>query len=143
MRNTPMKALTHTRRQWLFTAAALILSAGAAQAAPPVVEIVAFAHPPVQSALKPLRDWLAKQGGKLKVVEIDMETPEGEKRLQAVGVKGHVPIVVLIDGQYRHKRADGSTVEFVSFPAGPGTMPGTKIAWSSADVESVLKTRPQ
>ena len=143
MRNTPMNTLTHSRRQWLVTAAALILSAGAAQAAPPVVEIVAFAHPPVQSALKPLRDWLAKQGGKLKVVEIDMETPEGEKRLQAVGVKGHVPIVVLIDGQYRHKRADGSTVEFVSFPAGPGTMPGTKIAWSSADVESVLKTRPQ
>ena len=143
MRNTPMNTLTHSRRQWLVTAAALILSAGAAQAAPPVVEIVAFAHPPVQSALKPLRDWLAKQGGKLKVVEIDMETPEGEKRLQAVGVKGHVPIVVLIDGQYRHNRADGSTVEFVSFPAGPGTMPGTKIAWSSADVESVLKTRPQ
>jgi ABC-type glycerol-3-phosphate transport system substrate-binding protein len=138
-----MNTLTHSRRQWLVTAAALILSAGAAQAAPPVVEIIAFAHPPVQSALKPLRDWLAKQGGKLKVVEIDMETPEGEKRLQAVGVKGHVPIVVLIDGQYRHKRADGSTVEFVSFPAGPGTMPGIKSAWSSADVESVLKTRTQ
>ena len=143
MRNTPMNTLTHSRRQWLVTAAALILSAGAAQAAPPVVEIVAFAHPPVQSALKPLRDWLAKQGSKLKVVEIDMETPEGEKRLQAVGVKGHVPIVVLIDGQYRHKRADGSTVEFVSFPAGPGTMPGIKSAWSSVDVENVLKTRMQ
>jgi ABC-type glycerol-3-phosphate transport system substrate-binding protein len=138
-----MNTLTHTRRHWLVTAAALMLSAGAAQAAPPVVEIIAFTHPPVQSALKPLRDWLAKQGGKLKVVEIDMETPEGEKRLQAVGVKGHVPIVVLIDGQYRHKRADGSTVEFVSFPAGPGTMPGIKSAWSSADVESVLKTRTQ
>ena len=143
MRNTLMNTLTHSRRQWLVTAAALVLSAGAAQAAPPVVEIVAFAHPPVQSALKPLRDWLAKQGGKLKVVEIDMETPEGEKRLQAVGVKGHVPIVVLVDGQYRHKRADGSTVEFVSFPAGPGTMPGIKSAWSSADVENVLKMRTQ
>jgi hypothetical protein len=103
-----MNTLTHTRRQWLVTAAALILSAGAAQAAPPVVEIVAFAHPPVQSALKPLRDWLAKQGGKLKVVE-----------------------------------TDGSTVEFVSFPAGPGTMPGIKSAWSSADVENVLKMRTQ
>ena len=138
-----MNTLTHSRRQWLVTAAALILSAGAAQAAPPVVEIIAFAHPPMQSALKPLRDWLAKQGGKLKVVEIDMETPEGEKRLQAVGVKGHVPIVVLVDGQYQHKRADGSTVEFVSFPAGPGTMPGIKSAWSSADVENVLKMRTQ
>ncbi len=45
------------------------------------------------------RDWLATQGTRLKVVEIDMETPTGEKRLQAVGVTGHVPVVVLIDGQ--------------------------------------------
>lgn len=119
----------------------LLLVAGAVEAAPPVVEIVAFAHPPVQSALKPLRDWLGAQGGKLKVIEIDMETPAGEKRLQAVGVKGHVPVVVLIDGQYRHKRPDGSTVEFVSFPAGPGTPPGVKGSWSTADVQAVLKAR--
>jgi len=129
------------RRQSLVAAAALAFWTGTARAAPPLVEIVAFAHAPVQSALEPLRDWLAKQGTKLKVVEIDMETPEAEKRLQAVGVKGHVPVVVLIDGQYRHKRADGSTVEFVSFPAAPGTPPGGKGAWSSADVEAVLRPR--
>jgi hypothetical protein len=105
------------------------------------VEIIAYAHPPVQSALKPLRDWLAKQGGKLSVVEVDMDSPVGEKRLQAIGVKGHVPAVVLVDGQYRHKRPDGSAVEFLSFPAGPGTPPGVKGAWSAADVEAVLKAR--
>jgi hypothetical protein len=119
----------------------MLLVAGAVEAAPPVVEIVAFAHPPVQSALKPLRDWLGAQGGKLKVIEIDMETPAGEKRLQAVGVTGHVPVVVLIDGQYRHKRPDGSTVEFVGFPAGPGTPPSVKGIWSAADVQAVLKAR--
>jgi hypothetical protein len=143
MNRAPMKLTTHNRRHWLVAAAALTLWAGAAHAAPPVVEIVAFAHPPVQSALKPLRDWLARQGAKLKVVEIDMETPAGERRLQAVGLKGHVPVVVLIDGQYRHQRADGSTVEFVSFPAGQGTPPGVKGTWSAADVEAVLKPRMQ
>jgi len=121
--------------------AALLLSSAAAQAAPPVVEIVAFAHPPVQSALKPLRDWLSAQGSKLKVVEIDLETPAGERRLKEIGIKGHVPVVVLVDGQYRHRRADGSTVEFVSFPAGPGTPPGVKGTWSAADVEAVVKSR--
>ncbi|MDE2367350.1 MAG: hypothetical protein KGN16_00125 [Burkholderiales bacterium] len=138
-----MKFALSTRRQWLLSAAALSLSAHAAPAMPPVVEIIAFSHPPVHAALVPLREWLGKQGGKVKVVEIDMETPAAEKRLQALGLKGHLPIVVLVDGQYRYKRADGSAVEFVNFPAGPGTMPGIKGAWSDADVQAVLKPRLQ
>jgi hypothetical protein len=129
------------RRLWLAAAAAALLASTSARAAQPVVEVVAFAHPPVQSALKPLRDWLASQGARLKVVEIDMETPAGEKRLKEVGIHGHVPIVVLVDGQYRHRRADGSTVEFVSFPSGPGTPAGVKGTWSAADVEAAVKGR--
>lgn len=139
-----MPQTRHTRRRWIATlmvAVASLTLISAAHAAQPVVEIIAFAHPPVQSALKPLRDWLAAQGSKVKVVEIDMETPAGEKRLQAVGVTGHVPVVVLIDGQHLHKRADGSVVDFVSFPAGPGTPPGVKGTWSAADVQAVLKPR--
>jgi hypothetical protein len=134
----------HSRRRWiaaLTAAAASLMMLGPAQAAQPVVEIIAFAPPPVQSALKPLRDWLAAQGTRLKVVEIDMETPAGEKRLRAVGVTGHVPVVILIDGQHLHKRADGSAVDLVSFPAGPGTPPGVKDTWSAADVEAILKPR--
>ena len=134
----------HTRRRWiaaLAAAAASLTMLSVAHAAKPVVEIIAFAHPPVQSALKPLRDWLAAQGTRLKVIEIDMESPAGEKRLHAVGVTGHVPVVVLIDGQHLHKRADGSAVDLVSFPAGPGTPPGVKGTWSAADVEAILKPR--
>ena len=129
------------RRTWLFATACatLGLALGSAHAATPVVEIIAFAHPPVQTALKSLRESLAKQGPKLRVVEIDMESPQAEKRLLAVGLKGHLPIVILIDGRYRHQRADGSHVEFVSFPAGPGTPAGVKGGWSAADVEAVLK----
>ncbi|MBN8486805.1 MAG: hypothetical protein J0M20_03585 [Burkholderiales bacterium] len=136
-----------TRRARRHRIATLMLAATsltplcAAHAAQPVVEIIAFAHPPVQSALKPLRDWLAAQGAQVKVVEIDMETPAGEKRLQAVGVTGHVPVVVLIDGRHRHKREDGGAVDFVSFPAGSGTPSGVRGSWSTADVEAVLKPR--
>ncbi len=136
-----MQAPIHPRRRWLAAGLVLLLAAATAQAAPPVVEVVAFAHPPVQSALKPLRDWLGTQGGKLKVIETDMDSAAGEKRLKEIGIKEHVPVVVLVDGQYRHKRADGSTVEFVSFPSGPGTPQGVKGAWSAADVEAVIKSR--
>ena len=133
----------NTRRYFLAAMAASLLglAAGSALAAPPTVEIVAMAHPPVKMALAPLRNWLAAQGGKLKVVEVDVETPQGEKRLAAVGLDGHVPIVILIDGQYRQKRKDGTTMELVNFPAIEGAPPGVRGKWTTADVQAVLTER--
>jgi hypothetical protein len=77
-------------------ATALTMVSGLAWAAPPTIEIIAMAHPPVQSALKPLREWLASQGSKVRVVELDAESPQGEKRLEAVGQRGHIPIAVVV-----------------------------------------------
>ncbi len=116
------------------SAAVLVLSMGAAWAAQPVVEIIAFAHPPVQSALKPLRDWLASQGKHARVVEIDMETPAGEKRAAAVGVTGHVPILILVDGKYAFARKDGSAIELKSFPA----VPNMKGSWTIDDAKAAI-----
>jgi hypothetical protein len=134
--NGPDTPVNPTRRIGCLGAAALALAllAGPARAATPVVEIIAFAHPPVQSALKPLRESLARPGAGVKVVEIDMDSPQAESRLQAIGLKGHIPIVILVDGQYRHPRADGSTVAFTGFPAAAGAKSG----WTTADVEAVL-----
>ncbi|MBI4742503.1 MAG: twin-arginine translocation signal domain-containing protein [Betaproteobacteria bacterium] len=132
-----------TRRHFLaaLAASALTLAAGNALAAPPTVEIVAMPHPPVKMALAPLREWLAEQGGKLKVVEIDVESAQGEKRLAAVGLAGHIPIVILIDGQYRHPRKDGSALALVNFPAIKGAPPGVRGEWTTADVQAVLAER--
>ncbi|TSA09296.1 MAG: hypothetical protein D4R79_13835 [Comamonadaceae bacterium] len=110
-------------------------------AAQPVVEIIAFAHPPVQSALKPLRDWLTSQGNKLRVTDMDMESPQAQKRLADIGLTGHIPVVVLVDGKYKFNRKDGSSVEFLSFPSGPGTPAGIKATWSAEDVQAILKAR--
>lgn len=133
----------NTRRNFLaaLAASALALAAGSALAAPPTVEIVAMAHPPVKMALAPLRNWLAAQGGKLKVIEVDVESAAGEKRLAAVGLDGHIPIVILIDGQYRQKRKDGAAMEFVNFPAIEGAPPGVRGKWTTADVQAVLTER--
>lgn len=122
-------------------AAALTLAAGSAPAAPPTVEIVAMAHPPVKMALAPLRNWLAAQGAKIKVIEVDVESPLGAKRLAAVGLDGHIPIVILIDGQYRQKRKDGIAMEFVNFPAIENAPPGVRGKWTTADVQAVLGER--
>jgi len=132
-----------SRRHFLAALAVstLALAAGHALAAPPTVEIVAMPHPPVKMALAPLREWLAAQGPKLKVVETDIESPQGEKRLAAAGLSGHVPIVILIDGQFRQKRKDGVALEFVNFPAIEGAPSGVRGKWTTADVQAVLTER--
>lgn len=124
-------------RRGIFQIAATTLlaaSMSSAWAAKPVVEIVAFGHPPVQSALKPLRDWLATQGKKFSVVALDMETPAGEKRAAEVGITGHVPILILVNGKYAFVRKDGSSVELKSFPAGAAS----KGAWTIEDAKAVI-----
>lgn len=124
------------------TVAALSFAKIPAFAAQPVVEIIAFAHSPVHSALKPLREWLSVQSGKLRVVEINMESAEAEKRLQAIGLKGHLPIVILIDGKHKFTRKDGSAVEFVSFPNEQAAANATTTAnntWSTEDVQTAIK----
>lgn len=132
-----------TRRNFLATCATALLglSANHAFAAPPMVEIVAMPHPPVKMALAQLREWLAAQGNKLSVREIDSESPEGMKRMQAVGLSGHIPVLILIDGQHRHKRKDGTPVDFVNFPNVPDTPAGARGNWTTADVQAVLAAR--
>ena len=133
----------NTRRNLLATLAAfaLALVAGSALAAPPTVEILAMAHPPVKMALAPLRNWLATRSDKLKLVELDIESPPGAKRLAELGLGGHIPIVILIDGQFRYRRKDGVALEFVNFPAIEGAPPGARGNWTTADVQATLSER--
>jgi hypothetical protein len=132
-----------TRRHFLATLAAttLILATGHALAAPPLVEIIAMPHPPVRMALAPLREWLTAQGARVRVKEIDIESTEGEKRMLAAGLSGHIPILILIDGQYRHKGKDGTALEFVNFPAIEGAPIGVRGHWTTADVQAILTGR--
>jgi hypothetical protein len=132
-----------TRRHFLANvlAGSLLVAAGHTLAAPPTVEILAMTHPPVKMALADLRTWLAAQGTKITVIDTDVESPQGEKRLAAVGLSGHIPVIILIDGQYRVQRKNGSQVDFLNFPNIPGAPPGVRGTWTMADVQSVLSER--
>jgi hypothetical protein len=131
-----------TRRQFvvsLAASAAIALLAAPARAAPPTVEIIALPHSPVQSALKPVRDFLGTLGARVKVVELDAESPAGEKRIKAAGEKGHVPILLMINGSARFKRPDGTQVLFKDFPAAANNPLGLNGLWSVADFEAAVK----
>lgn len=130
-----------SRRFFFLGLAALAVLAGPAHAAPPTVEILAMPHPPVRMALQPLRQWLAAQGAAIVVKEIDSETAQGAQRMAQAGLSGHIPILILIDGEYRFQRRDGSAVALVNFPDLPASPPGVRGNWLDADVEAVLKER--
>lgn len=130
-----------TRRGFIgstMAAVVLVITSGTSWAAVPTVEIIAMAHPPVQSALKPLRDWLGSQGSKFRVIELDAESQQGEKRLAAVGLNGHVPIAILIDGKMQYRRKDGNSVTFVNFPAVKESPSGIRGDWLTEDVQAAL-----
>jgi hypothetical protein len=129
-----------TRRSFLGTlgGCAMALWIGQSHAAQPVVEILAMTHSPVRTALGPVRELLAKYTGRVQVVELDIESAEGEKRQNSIGLKGHIPIVLLIDGRRSFKRTDGSVVEFVNFPAAAGNPLGLNGAWTIADFEAAI-----
>ena len=110
-----------------------------AWAVAPTVEIIAMPHPPVTMALAPLRAWLGSK--KLTVVETDAESAKGVQRLESVGLRGHIPIVILIDGSYRQKLKDGRQVELVNFPNLDGAPPAVRGQWTTADVQAVLAGR--
>src|ERR1019366_2925301 len=82
-----------SRREALFVmaAATVVLSTRQALAAQPVVEVLAMGHWPVQKALKPVRDLLAKYQGRVRVAEADIESPDGVKRLKAGRLQGQIP----------------------------------------------------
>jgi hypothetical protein len=130
-------------RRFLFSlfAFAWILVAEAAGGPPPTVEIVAMGHPPVRAALAPLRAWLAQQGSKVAVREIDIESSEGLDRLKKAGLSGHVPMLILVDGKHAFRRKDGTTVDFINFPNIPDSPPGIRGNWVAADVEAIVINR--
>jgi hypothetical protein len=133
--------MMRTRRQFVLMlgAASIALFASHAFAAQPTVEVIAIGHWPVQNALKPVREVLAKYAGKIRVVDLDAESADGEKRLKAVGLKGHIPIALLIDGTKSFKLSDGKTIEFVNFPAAAGNPMGLNGAWTVADFDAALR----
>lgn len=120
----------------IFAVLLFLLAIPTAFAAAPRIEIIAMTHPPVRAALQPLREWLNKQ--KIAVNEIDAESAAGVKRLATVGLSGHIPIVILINGQYQQRRTDGQPIALINFPNIPNAPAMARGKWAIEDVQTLL-----
>jgi hypothetical protein len=128
-------------------AACAALPAGANPAAPvgtPLppgtvsVDIIALNHPPLRPVLAEVDQLLAAYGARVHVTHYDFDTPEGASFATKMGLNGHIPMVIFINGKDTFT-LNGRKVTFESFPQGQGTGMVADGAWTTADLDTVLK----
>jgi len=120
-------------------ATALLQSAPMAYAADPVeVEIIGLAHWPVQNALKPILEMLEGFGDQITITEYDADTQQGKDKMSDAGQRGHVPVLILIDGEYQFTREDGSAIGFLNFPADAENPANLNGSWGIDDVQYIV-----
>ena len=103
------------------------------------VDIVYLNHPPVLPILDEVAATLKPYGDRVKVTRYDFATPEGAAFAQKMGITGHDPLAIFVNGSQSFD-LDGRTVTFNSFPQGGGTGMVPDGAWTVADLDTVLKS---
>lgn len=109
------------RKSVLFCALALVVLCGTtAYAANPIkVDVLYMNHGPLMDTLHKMKALFSGYGPKLVLSWHDFETPEGKRFMAIKGIKGHVPLMIWIDGKSKWM-VGGKPVEFSGFPTGSG-----------------------
>ena len=107
-------------------------------ASPVEVEIVALDHWPIRRALEQTLEMLEKFGDKVTLQQIDADTKAGKARLKTSGMKGHIPVVIFVDGEFKHTLA-GQEVIFENFPVASDSPMRLDGKWSAGDVKAVIE----
>lgn len=107
-------------------------------ASPVEVEIVALDHWPIRRALEQTLEMLKKFGDKVTLQQIDADTKAGKARLKASGMKGHIPVVIFVDGEFKHS-LEGQEVIFENFPVASDSPMRLDGKWSAGDVKAVIE----
>lgn len=102
------------------------------------VDIIYLNHPPVIPVLDQVDALLKPYGDKVTVSRYDFDTPEGAAFAEKMGITGHGPLAIFVNGSQSFK-LDGRTVTFNSFPQGAGTGMVPDGAWTTDDLDAILK----
>jgi len=134
---------------WIFLMIGAILTltaCGSATSTPVVpaqsdtvtVDIIYLNHPPVIAVLDQVDAVLQPYGDMIKIVRYDFDTTEGATFAEKMGITGHDPLAIFVNGSQSFN-LDGRTVIFNSFPQGAGTGMVPDGAWTTDDLDAVLK----
>ena len=86
---------------------------------PVQIEVLYMNHGPLRPTLRDMGKLFAGYGDEIAVYRHDFYSEEGERFKAEKGIKGHVPLVLWIDGKSTLK-VNGTPVQFRGFPTGSG-----------------------
>jgi hypothetical protein len=109
----------------------------ARSAATVTVEILYMNHGPLRATIRELHELLDHYEGKVSTSWFDVEQDEGKAFEHEKGIQGHVPLLLLINGQ-KDFVVDGKTITFQGFPSGSGPFKEVEGNWSIADLQRRL-----
>jgi hypothetical protein len=102
------------------------------------VDIYYLPHPPAMKIMKKAEAVLGKFPA-VKISEYDFTDPKNAKRIEAHGLTGHSPIVILINDKSTFT-IEGKPVEFKNFPKGDAFIPSLEGSWTFDDLEKALES---
>ena len=83
------------------------------------IDVLYMNHGPMRPTLRNLEDLFSGYGDKIAVSRYDFESEEGEQFKAQRRIRGHIPLVIWIDGKSTVK-VNGKQVAFSGFPSGSG-----------------------
>ncbi len=83
------------------------------------IDLLYMNHGPLRPTLRDLEKLFDGYGDRIAVYGYDFYSEEGERFKAEKGIKGHVPLVLWIDGKSTLK-VNGTPVTFSGFPTGSG-----------------------
>ncbi len=121
----------------VFCAVFLGLSMPVHAAAEVKVEILYMNHGPMQPTLRDLRALLSRFQDKVSVQWFDVDQAAGKSFMEAKKIRGHVPLLVLVNGEKLFK-ANGREVTLQGFPTGAGPFSSVEGNWAVTDLQAIL-----
>jgi hypothetical protein len=114
-----------------------MLGVSGAHAAKPVkVDVLFMNHGPLMSTVSKMKSIFSGYGNELSISWYDFDTKEGEQFMGKMGLKGHIPLIIWIDGT--PKRTVGAKeITFAGFPTGSGP-PMFRGKWTMDELKTAL-----
>jgi hypothetical protein len=131
-----MNTIAKTILRLLPALACLLLFCAPVQAATVKMDILFMNHGPMQPVIKQIKDVLAKYSDSVQAAWHDEDTPDGTGFMKRMNIKGHIPLMVFVNGSTTHG-VDGKQVTFTGFPSGAGPFM-FQGAWGMKDLDALL-----
>ena len=97
----------------------LVIPSNSFSKEPVQIDILYLDHGPMQPTLRKLRALFPNYGDKITVSWYDFESAEGARFKSKMGITGHLPMAIWIDGQSELMN-NGLKINFQGFPSGSG-----------------------